>query len=102
MEKYDFKNLQVFEQLEDKAIDGQLDYSNFPSAEYKYFSKLAKLGYNNRNKGWDIKICLCLKNLIVYYRLISAFTLIIRQRCRFIIIIANIGLQHIGRCMALR
>lgn len=58
MKKYDFKNSQVFEQLEDKAIDGQLDYSDFPSAEYKYFSKLAKLGYNNRNKGWDITICL--------------------------------------------
>lgn len=58
MEKYDFKDSQIFEQLEDKAIDGQLDYSDFPSAEYKYFSKLAKLGYNNRHKGWDIKICL--------------------------------------------
>lgn len=58
MEKYNFKDSQIFEQLEDKAIDGQLDYSNFPSAEYKYFSKLAKLGYNNRHKGWNIKICL--------------------------------------------
>ena len=30
MKKYDFNNPQVFEQLEDKAIDGQLDYSFFP------------------------------------------------------------------------
>ena len=58
MKKYDFNNPQVFEQLEDKAIDGQLDYSNFPPPEYKYFSRLAKVGYNNRHKGWDINICL--------------------------------------------
>lgn len=62
MEKYDFNNPQVFERLEDKAIDGQLDYSNFPPSEYKYFSKLAKLGYNNRHKGWDINICLKLQD----------------------------------------
>lgn len=58
MKKYDFNNPQVFEQLEDKAIDGQLDYSFFPPPEYKYFSRLAKVGYNNRHKGWDINICL--------------------------------------------
>ena len=58
MKKYDFSNPQVFEQLEDKAIDGQLDYSEFPPPEYKYFSKLARVGYNNRHKGWDINICL--------------------------------------------
>lgn len=62
MKKYDFNNPQVFERLEDKAIDGQLDYSNFPPPEYKYFSKLAKLGYNNRHKGWDINICLELQD----------------------------------------
>lgn len=56
--KYNFNDSQEFARLEDKAIDGQLDYSDFPSAEYKYFSKLARLGYNNRYKGWDIKICL--------------------------------------------
>lgn len=53
--------------------------------------------WNNPERYVDL-----LKNLIVYYRLISAFTLIIRQRCRFIIIIANIGLRHVGRCIALR
>lgn len=56
--KYNFNDSQEFARLEDKAIDGQLDYSDFPPAEYKYFSKLARLGYNNRHKGWDIKICL--------------------------------------------
>ena len=44
MKKYDFKNPQVFTQLEDKAIDGQLDYSDFPSPEYKYFSRLSRVG----------------------------------------------------------
>ena len=56
--KYNFNDSQEFARLEDKAIDCQLDYSDFPPAEYKYFSKLARLGYNNRHKGWDIKICL--------------------------------------------
>lgn len=31
------------------------------------------------------------KNSVVYYRLISVFTLIIRQRCRFITTIASFG-----------
>lgn len=62
MKKYDFSNPQVFEQLEDKAIDGQLDYSDFPPPEYKYFSKLAKVGYNNRHKGWDVTVCLDLQD----------------------------------------
>lgn len=55
--KINFNNPQVFEELEDKAIDGQLDYQDFPAIEYKYFSKLSKLGYNNRHNGWDVNIC---------------------------------------------
>lgn len=56
--KYNFFNdTQVFAQLEDKAINGQLNYDDFPSEEYKYFSKLTKLGYYNRHKGWSIDIC---------------------------------------------
>lgn len=43
--KYDFSNPQVFAQLEDKAIDGQLDYSDFPPPEYKYFL----CGYGNQD-----------------------------------------------------
>lgn len=58
MNKIDFTDLSVFEKLEDEAIDGVLNYDDFPPEEYKYFSKLAKLGYCNRNKGWDIDICL--------------------------------------------
>ena len=47
----------TFAELEDKAIDGLLDYDNFPPCEYKYFSRLAKLGYLNRTKGWSVEIC---------------------------------------------
>ena len=52
-----FKNPDVFADLEDKAIDGLLDYDNFPPCEYKYFSRLSKLGYLNRIKGWSVEIC---------------------------------------------
>lgn len=46
-----------FAELEDKAIDGQLDYDKFPPEEYKYFSRLAKIGYHNRHSGWSVEIC---------------------------------------------
>lgn len=55
--KIDFNNEQVFHQFEEDAIDGSLIYDDFPPCEYKYFSKLSKLGYNNRHKGWSVKIC---------------------------------------------
>lgn len=58
MNKINFTDMEVFEKLENEAIDGVLNYDNFPPEEYKYFSKLAKLGYNNRHKGWDVDICL--------------------------------------------
>ena len=57
MKKYNFKDPAEFERLEDAAIDGQLDYSDFPPEEYKYFSQLAKLGHLNRHKGWDVDLC---------------------------------------------
>ena len=59
--KPNFKDKTEFARLEDKAIDGQLDYTDYPPAEYKYFSKLAKLGYNNRHKGRDMITCLKLQ-----------------------------------------
>lgn len=46
-----------FTKFEDMAIDGRLLYDNFPSDEYKYFSKLSKLGYKNRHDGWSKEIC---------------------------------------------
>ena len=57
MKKIDFTDKDVFEKLEDEAIDGVLDYDNFPPEEYKYFSRLSKLGYMNRHKGWSAEIC---------------------------------------------
>lgn len=57
MGKMKFSNDDVFARLEDEAIDGRLDYSDFPPEEYKYFSKLARLGYLNRHKGWSAEIC---------------------------------------------
>jgi len=55
--KIKFNDPAEFERLENDAIDGALIYDDFPPEEYKYFSKLAKLGYMNRHKGWSIEIC---------------------------------------------
>lgn len=52
-----FEDPQFFADCEQQAIDGTLDYDKFPPAEYKYFSKLSKLGYMNRHKGWSKEIC---------------------------------------------
>lgn len=52
-----FNDSKTFATLEDKAIDGVLDYENFPPVEYKYFSRLSKLGYLNRHSGWDKNLC---------------------------------------------
>lgn len=55
--KHNFSDNAEFEILEDKAIDGILDYDSFPPEEYKYFSKLSKLGYLNRHKNWSAEVC---------------------------------------------
>lgn len=52
-----FDDPQFFAECEDMAIDGALDYDKYPPEEYKYFSRLAKLGYMNRHKGWSKEIC---------------------------------------------
>ena len=54
---FDKMSAEEFANLEDKAIDGQLNYENFPAQEYRYFSRLAKLGYKNRHNGWSKEIC---------------------------------------------
>lgn len=46
-----------FANLEDAAIDGRLNYDDYPGDEYRYFSKLSKLGYKNRHDGWSKEIC---------------------------------------------
>ncbi len=55
--KIDFKNEQLFASLEESAINGELNFNDFPPCEYKYFSLLARLGYMNRYKGWSGEIC---------------------------------------------
>ena len=54
---YLFKVPEVFAQYEEQAIDGQLNYDDFPPEEYRYFSKLSNLGYCNRHKGWTKETC---------------------------------------------
>lgn len=52
-----FGNSAAFVQLEEQAIDGQLSYDEYPPEEYRYFSKLSRLGYLNRHSGWSKEIC---------------------------------------------
>lgn len=52
-----FNDESVFFQMEEQAIDGQLDYDDFPPEEYRYFSELSKLGYKNRHHGWSKELC---------------------------------------------
>ncbi|MDE5583293.1 MAG: hypothetical protein K2J08_06290 [Ruminococcus sp.] len=40
-----FKDRDTFHRLERQAYDGTIDVSDFPPAEYKYFSELRKLYY---------------------------------------------------------
>lgn len=55
--KLHFDDKQFFSDCEEKAIDGVLDYDGFPAVEYKYFSRLSRLGYLNRHKGWSKELC---------------------------------------------
>lgn len=52
-----FNDPAIFAQMEDQAIDGQLSYDEYPPEEYRYFSKLSRLGYLNRHSGWSKSIC---------------------------------------------
>ncbi len=36
--------------LEAEAWSGRLDYRDFPAAEYKFFDRVAELGYRHRNE----------------------------------------------------
>lgn len=40
-----FKDKETFRQLERQAYDGTVDVTDFPPAEYKYFSELRKIYY---------------------------------------------------------
>ena len=40
-----------FARYEDMAIDGRLIYDEYPAEEYKYFSRLSRIGYKFRHDG---------------------------------------------------
>lgn len=46
-----FKDMDTFSSLERQAYDGTLDVSDFPPAEYKYFSELRKIYYAFKFEG---------------------------------------------------
>lgn len=53
-----FDDAAVFEGLEDRATSGKLKYEDFPPEEYKYFSRLSRLGYLNHHKGMPVEECI--------------------------------------------
>lgn len=53
-----FDDAAVFESLEDRATSGKLKYEDFPPEEYKYFSRLSRLGYLNHHKGMPAEKCI--------------------------------------------
>lgn len=46
-----FKDEDTFRKFERQAFDGTIDVSDFPSAEYRYFSELKKLYYAFKFEG---------------------------------------------------
>jgi hypothetical protein len=50
---YNFNDESVFKSLEKQCYDGSLDVSDFPPAEYKYFSELRKIYYAFKFEGLD-------------------------------------------------
>lgn len=51
MVRHNFKNPEEFAALERQAYDGQLDFNEFPAAEYRYFDRLQDIGYRVRHEG---------------------------------------------------
>ena len=51
MVKHNFKNPEEFAALERNAYDGQLDFNEFPAAEYRYFDRIQDIGYRSRHEG---------------------------------------------------
>ena len=52
MVKHNFKNPEEFAALERNAYDGQLDFNEFPAAEYRYFDRVQNAGYRVRCEGY--------------------------------------------------
>ena len=51
MVKVNFKDPEEFRKLECQAYDGQLDFNDFPAAEYRYFDRIQDIGYRSRHEG---------------------------------------------------
>lgn len=51
MVRHNFKNPEEFAALERQAYDGQLDFNEFPAAEYRYFDRIQDIGYRSRHEG---------------------------------------------------
>lgn len=49
MVKYNFKDSAEFDRLRKLAYDGQLDFNDFPAAEYRYFDRMQDIGYRSRH-----------------------------------------------------
>lgn len=78
MVKYDFKNPEEFARLKKLAYDGQLDFNDFPAAEYRFFDRIQDIGYRVRCEGFpmDFAIKDCRKAEDDYLRDVEE-----KQRC---------------------
>lgn len=47
-----FNNPEKFAELERQAYNGQLDFNEFPAAEYRYFDRIQGIGYKVRHEGF--------------------------------------------------
>ena len=52
MVKESFKDPEEFRKLECQAYDGQLDFNDFPAAEYRYFDRVQNAGSRVRCEGY--------------------------------------------------
>ncbi len=52
MRSIDFTDPERFRELEKSAYKGQLDFSEFPAAEYRYFDRVQSIGYRVRQEGF--------------------------------------------------
>lgn len=51
MRNIEFTDPEKFRELEKSAYNGQLDFNDFPAAEYRYFDRLQNIGYRVRHEG---------------------------------------------------
>lgn len=78
--KFNFNDKDDFRRLEHLTYDGNLDYSDFPPPEYKYFSELRKIYHAFKFEGLSQEIAERQKKslLIDYRRYLENFTHAVR------------------------